>query len=105
MSALAILSQDAKIEFADAIVENLIQVSHVRPSFLGIAVAKLILAAPPLESPILPLLTAAAASGKTCGAAIPVIGTSSEPSNAATTIRAAFKRRVKRACLVTISKS
>jgi hypothetical protein len=65
-------------------------------------VAKLNLAAPPLESPILPLLTAAVAVGKICGAEIPKIGTRSEPNNAVTKIRAAIEDRVKEVHLVTI---
>ena len=68
-------------------------------------VAKLILPAPPLESPILPLLTAAVAVGKVCGAEIPKIGIRSEPSNAATTTCAVFEGMVKEARLVTVSNS
>jgi hypothetical protein len=68
-------------------------------------VAKLILAAPPLESPILPLLTAAVAEGKFCGAEIPKIGMRSEPSKAAIETRAVMKGRVKEARLVTMSNS
>jgi hypothetical protein len=68
-------------------------------------VAKLILPAPPLESPILPLLTAAVAVGKVCGAEIPKIGTRSEPNNVATKIRAAIEDRVKEVRLVTVSNS
>jgi hypothetical protein len=68
-------------------------------------VAKLILPAPPLESPILPLLTAAVAVGKVCGAEIPKIGRRSEPSSAATKTRAVFEGRVKGALLVTIRNS
>jgi len=68
-------------------------------------VAKLILPAPPLESPILPLLTAAVAVGKVCGVEIPKIGTRSEPSSAVVATRAVFARMVKEARLVTVSNS
>jgi hypothetical protein len=60
------------------------------------AVAKLILPAPPLDSAILPLLTAAAAVGKLCGVVIPRTGTSNEPNNAATNTRITCERNPSR---------
>ena len=68
-------------------------------------VAKLILAAPPLESPMLPLLTAAVADGKFCGADIPTIGIKSEPNKAANRTRDVIEAKLKEARIVTIRNS
>jgi hypothetical protein len=52
--------------------------------------------APLLESPMLPLLTAASAVGKDWGVAIPATGTRSDPKSPATTIRVTFERNPSR---------
>ena len=56
------------------------------------APGKLICCCPPEEICMLPLVTAASAVGKVLGVVIPTTGTSSDPSNAATTTRVTCER-------------